>query len=79
MLDKEGEEAPLVLDIRNKYEWDIGHFKGSQRPEFHKFRQVSSLLVFNRFYRLEIQPVMLVYSTPLTFSLVSSPLPRFPV
>jgi predicted sulfurtransferase len=44
MLDKEGDEAPLVLDIRNKYEWDIGHFKGSQRPEFHKFRQVYALL-----------------------------------
>jgi hypothetical protein len=42
---------------------------------------MSSLLVFNRVYRLEIQPVMLVfltgfvkhYRTPLTFSLVSSP------
>ncbi len=35
---EEEEEAPLVLDIRNKYEWDLGHFKGSQRPEFGKFR-----------------------------------------
>jgi hypothetical protein len=40
---------------------------------------MSSLLVFNRVYRLEIQSVMLVFSTdfvnycPSTFSLVSSP------
>ena len=43
-----------------------------------------SLLVFNRAYRLEIQSVMLVFSTgfvnsaPLTFSLVSSPFPTPP-
>ncbi len=41
---------------------------------------MSSLLVFNRVYRLEVQSVMLVfttsvvnYSTPLTFSLVHLP------
>ncbi len=34
---------------------------------------MSSLLVFNRIYRLEIQSVMLVFSTaPLTFSLAGS-------
>jgi hypothetical protein len=46
---------------------------------------MSSLLVFNRVYRLEIQSVMLVFSTPLvycclsTFSLTfphPSPLPK---
>jgi hypothetical protein len=42
---------------------------------------MSSLLVFNRVYILEIKSVMLVFSTgfvnycPLTFSLVSSPSP----
>ena len=44
MLDEgvgeEEEEVPLVLDIRKKYEWDIGHFKGSQQPAFRKFRLV---------------------------------------
>jgi hypothetical protein len=34
---------------------------------------MSSLLVFNRVYRLEIKSVMLVFSTPLTFSLVYPP------
>jgi hypothetical protein len=49
---------------------------------------MSSLLVFNRVYRLEIQSVMLVFSIPLvnccpsTFSLTSptpSPLPKVDV
>jgi predicted sulfurtransferase len=43
MLEEgEGEAAPLVLDIRNSYEWDIGHFEGSLRPEFTKFRSVQT-------------------------------------
>ena len=24
--------APLVLDVRNSYEWDAGHFVGAERP-----------------------------------------------
>jgi hypothetical protein len=45
---------------------------------------MSSLLVFKRVYRLEIQSVMLVFSTPLvnccpsTFSLTSPSPPPFP-
>lgn len=23
---------PLVLDVRNSYEWDAGHFEGAARP-----------------------------------------------
>ncbi len=40
--------------------------------------EMSSLLVFNRVYRLEIQSVMLVFSSRTTFSLTSppSPLPK---
>jgi hypothetical protein len=44
---------------------------------------MSSLLVFYRVYRLEVQSVMLVFSTPLvnccpsTFSLIPPPLPPF--
>ncbi|MCO5592265.1 hypothetical protein L7F22_046263, partial [Adiantum nelumboides] len=28
----------LVLDVRNGYEWDIGHFKGAQRPSVDCFK-----------------------------------------
>lgn len=25
-------KQPVVLDVRNAYEWDAGHFEGAQRP-----------------------------------------------
>ena len=25
-------ERAIVLDVRNGYEWDAGHFSGAQRP-----------------------------------------------
>lgn len=34
------EKRPVVLDLRNSYEWDAGHFVGAERPlevgEVHK-------------------------------------------
>lgn len=34
------EKRPIILDVRNSYEWDGGHFEGSQRPSevFYPFR-----------------------------------------
>ena len=26
------EAPPVVLDVRNSYEWDAGHFEGAERP-----------------------------------------------
>ncbi|KAK9714251.1 hypothetical protein RND81_06G081600 [Saponaria officinalis] len=31
----------ILLDVRNGYEWDIGHFHGAQRPEVDCFRSTS--------------------------------------
>ncbi|KAL2342300.1 hypothetical protein Fmac_003585 [Flemingia macrophylla] len=31
----------ILLDIRNGYEWDIGHFRGAQRPSVDCFRNTS--------------------------------------
>ncbi|XP_065847283.1 rhodanese-like domain-containing protein 8, chloroplastic [Euphorbia lathyris] len=31
----------VLLDVRNGYEWDIGHFTGAQRPETDCFRSTS--------------------------------------
>ena len=28
--DATDKENPLLLDVRNGYEWDVGHFKGAQ-------------------------------------------------
>ena len=32
-------DAPLLLDVRNGYEWDVGHFKGARRPVQESFRE----------------------------------------
>jgi UPF0176 protein len=29
----------LLVDVRNDYEWDVGHFKGSERPTCRTFRE----------------------------------------
>ncbi len=34
----EGEEPYLKLDVRNDYEWDLGHFEGFERPPCKTFR-----------------------------------------
>lgn len=31
--------APVLLDVRNGYEWDVGHFKGAERPVQESFRE----------------------------------------
>ncbi|XP_030541189.2 rhodanese-like domain-containing protein 8, chloroplastic isoform X2 [Rhodamnia argentea] len=31
----------IILDLRNGYEWDIGHFRGARRPEVDCFRSTS--------------------------------------
>lgn len=31
----------IVLDVRNGYEWDIGHFRGAERPDVDCFRSTS--------------------------------------
>ncbi|XP_051133440.1 rhodanese-like domain-containing protein 8, chloroplastic [Andrographis paniculata] len=31
----------ILLDVRNGYEWDIGHFQGAQRPNVDCFRSTS--------------------------------------
>lgn len=33
------DENTLVLDVRNDYEWDLGHFDGAERPPCKTFRE----------------------------------------
>jgi UPF0176 protein len=37
-LLEERDENTLVLDVRNDYEWKIGHFEGSELPTLEQFR-----------------------------------------
>ena len=36
---KEAKEEVLLLDVRNDYEWKIGHFKGAVKPRLDIFRK----------------------------------------
>ncbi|NGX51259.1 MAG: Thiosulfate sulfurtransferase GlpE [Chlamydiae bacterium] len=36
---KERDEDTLILDVRNHYEWEVGHFEGSEKPEFETFSE----------------------------------------
>jgi UPF0176 protein len=38
MLGAKGEET-IVLDVRNDYEWKVGHFEGSELPQLDTFRE----------------------------------------
>jgi UPF0176 protein len=38
MLDSRDENT-LLIDVRNAYEWDIGHFEGAELPRLEQFRQ----------------------------------------
>eukprot|EP00892_Ulva_mutabilis_P009719 jgi/Ulvmu1/7119/UM034_0025.1 len=32
-------QAPIILDVRNGYEWDAGHFQGAERPQEDEFNE----------------------------------------
>jgi UPF0176 protein len=38
MLDKRDADT-LVLDVRNDYEWEVGHFEGAELPKLDTFRR----------------------------------------
>lgn len=38
MLEEKDDDT-LILDVRNDYEWKIGHFEGSELPKLETFRQ----------------------------------------
>lgn len=42
------DEDTVVLDTRNDYEFDIGHFRGAIRPDIHSFRELPDWVQKNR-------------------------------
>jgi UPF0176 protein len=39
----EKDEHTLLLDVRNDYEWEVGHFEGAELPRLDTFRKFSDL------------------------------------
>jgi UPF0176 protein len=39
---EEKDERTLLLDVRNDYEWEAGHFEGAELPKLETFRQFPS-------------------------------------
>lgn len=39
--NEDNKKSCVLLDVRNGYEWDIGHFRGAQRPEVECFQSTS--------------------------------------
>ncbi|MDT2757525.1 rhodanese-related sulfurtransferase [Enterococcus asini] len=42
------EEDTVVVDARNDYEYDLGHFKGAIRPVIHNFRELPNWVAENK-------------------------------
>ena len=40
---EERDEDTVILDVRNDYEWDVGHFEGAERPDLKTFREFPKL------------------------------------
>ncbi|MEM8727359.1 MAG: rhodanese-related sulfurtransferase [Chlamydiota bacterium] len=36
---EERDDDTVMLDIRNDYEWEVGHFEGTEKPRFKTFRR----------------------------------------
>ncbi len=60
MLDKKDDKI-LILDVRNDYEWDVGHFKGALRPECKTFREFPFFLekIKKRYPPEEGRPILM--------------------
>ena len=36
---QEKDDKTVVIDVRNDYEWEVGHFEGAELPPFETFRE----------------------------------------
>ena len=42
------DEDTIVIDARNDYEYDLGHFRGAVRPDIHNFRELPEWIRDNK-------------------------------
>jgi len=61
MLEEKDPDT-VILDVRNSYEWKIGHFEGAHKPECEKFREFPKLLRELR-HQYSTQTTMMMYCT----------------
>lgn len=52
------QEKPLLIDVRNDYEWKIGHFEGAELPQCETFRE------FNQ-YADDLKQTVDIQKTPV--------------
>ena len=47
-LKKLEDENTVILDARNDYEFDLGHFRGAVRPDITRFRDLPDWIRENK-------------------------------
>ena len=47
-LKKREDEDTVILDARNDYEFDLGHFRGAIRPDITRFRDLPDWIRENK-------------------------------
>ena len=47
-LKKHEDEDTVILDARNDYEFDLGHFRGAIRPDITRFRDLPDWIRENK-------------------------------
>ncbi len=57
------DKSTLILDVRNKYEWQIGHFEGAELPALDCFRQFPSFAKRLKVERDPQETTILMYCT----------------
>lgn len=74
MLDQAEErgEKPLLLDVRNQYEYELGHFEGSVAPNCKTFREYNNFFEKVREEHGEDTPVMMCCTGGIRCEIYSS-------
>jgi len=57
------EEYPVILDVRNSYEWEVGRFRGASRPAATHFRSLPALVAEELGGRCRESTPVLMYCT----------------
>lgn len=60
---KNRDENTIVIDTRNRYEWEVGHFEGADLPELETFRQFKGYAKDLRETRDPKQTKVMMYCT----------------